>query len=141
MAWHELDLADFLLLAEAGLEIPAEDLARVGRLELAESAMHAPRAEFGDVEFSPDLARKTAVLASRLIGNHPLPDGDKRVRWLCAVEFVVRNCGTWVHPVDDPEGDEAVAIIEGVAAGPIGSGVGRWVLEARWDVAVGVQHA
>jgi len=133
MAWHELDLADFLLIAEAVLEIPAEDLARVGRLELAESAMHAPRAEFGDVEFSPDLARKTAVLASRLIGNHPLPDGNKRVGYLCALEFVVRNGGTWTHPSDDLEGDETVAMIEGVAAGAVGEdGFTVWIA-ARLD--------
>jgi death on curing protein len=119
MAWRYLDLADFLLIAEAVLEIPAEDLARVGRLELAESALHAPAAEFGGVEFYPDLARKTAVLASRVIGNHPLPDGNKRVGYLCALEFVVRNGGTWTHPPDDPEGDETVAIIEGVAAGTV----------------------
>jgi len=78
------------------------------------------RAGFGGVEFSPDLARKTAVLASRLIGNHPLPDGNKRVGELCALEFVVRSGGTWTHPPDDPEGDETVAMIEGVAAGAIG---------------------
>lgn len=120
MAWHYLDLADFLLISETVLAIPAEDLARVGRLELAESALHAPVAEFGGVEFYPDLARKTAVLASRLIGNHPLPDGNKRVGYLCALEFVARNGGTWVHPPDDPEGDETVAMIEGIAAGAIG---------------------
>ena len=119
MAWHYLDLADFLLIAEAVLVIPAEDLARVGRLELAESALHAPAAEFGGVEFYPDLARKTAVLASRLIGNHPLPDGNKRVGYVCALEFVVRNGGTWTNPVDDPEGGETVAIIEGGAAGTV----------------------
>ncbi len=117
MAWRYLDLADVLLIAEAVLETPAEDLAQLGRLELAESALHAPAAEFGGVEFHPDLARKTAVLASRLIRNHPLPDGNKRVGYLCALEFVVRNGGTWTHPPDDPDGDETVAIIEGVAAG------------------------
>ena len=58
-------------------------------------------------------------LPSRLIGNHPLPDGNKRVGYLCALEFVVRNGGTWTHPPDDPEGDETVAIIEGVAAGTV----------------------
>jgi death on curing protein len=79
MAWRYLDLVDFLLIAEAVLDIPAEDLARARRLELAESALHAPAAEFGGVEFYPDPARKAAVLASRLIGDHPLPDGNKRV--------------------------------------------------------------
>jgi len=130
MAWNYLDLADFLLIAEAVLEIPAEDLARAGRLELAESALHAPAAEFGGVEFYPDLARKTAVLASRLIGNHPLPDGNKRVGYLSAIEFVVRNGGTWTQPADDPEGDETVAIIEGVAAGNVGEDkLTAWIAE------------
>jgi hypothetical protein len=57
--------------------VPAEDLARAARMDLADSALHAPAAEFGGVEFYPDLARKTAVLAARLIRNHPLPDGNK----------------------------------------------------------------
>ena len=35
---------------------------------------------------------------------------------LCTIEFVARNGGTWTNPSDDPEGDETVAIIEGVAA-------------------------
>jgi death on curing protein len=119
VAWRYLDLADFLLIAEAVLDIPAEDLAHAGRLELAESALHAPAASFGGVEFYPDLARKTAVLAARLINNHPLPDGNKRVGYLCALEFVARNRGSWTYPPDDPDGDVTVAVIEGVAAGEI----------------------
>lgn len=71
------------------------------------------------MEFYPDLARKTAVLASRLINNHPLSDGNKRVGYLCALEFVARNGATWTRPPSDPDGDDTVAIIEGVAAGQI----------------------
>lgn len=119
MTFEYLDLADFLLIAEAVLDIPAEDLARAARVELAESALHAPAATFGGMEFTPDLARKTAVLATRLINNHPLPDGNKRVGYLCALEFVARNGRTWTQPPDDPDGDGTVAIIEGVAAGEI----------------------
>lgn len=119
MTWRYLDLADFLLIAEAVLDIPAEDLANVARIDLAESALHAPAAEFGGVEFYTDLPTKTAVLASRIIRNHPLPDGNKRVGYLCGLEFVARNGGIWTRPPDDPEGDETVAIIEGVAAGEV----------------------
>ena len=92
-------------------------------LDLADSALHAPAAEFGGVEFYPDLARKTAVLASRLIRNHPLPDGNKRVAYLCALEFVARNGGTWTYPPDDPEGDlsAAVAAARSSASRPIPS--------------------
>lgn len=65
-----LDLADYLLIAEAVIGTPAEDLAKAARLELAESALAAPAAEFGGVEFFPDFADKAAVLCRRLIKNH-----------------------------------------------------------------------
>ena len=112
------------------LDIPAEDLTRVARMELAESALHAPAATFGGVEFSPDLARKTAVLAARLINNHPLPGGNRRVGDLYALEFVARNGGTWTYAPDDPDGDGTVAIIEGVASGEIDEGtLTSWIAD------------
>lgn len=52
---------------------------------------------------SSELARKVRVLAPGAIGNHPLPEGNKRVSYLCAVEFVARNGGTWTSPPDDLE--------------------------------------
>jgi death-on-curing protein len=45
-----LDLADYLLIAEAVLDVPAEELARWPGIGLAESALHAPAAGFGGVE-------------------------------------------------------------------------------------------
>lgn len=120
MAWNYLDVADLLLIAEAVQDIPAEDLADATRLDLADSALHAPAAEFAGIEFYPGLAAKTAVLAARIIRNHPLPDGNKRVGYLCALEFVARNGATWSNPeADDPDGDETVAVIEAVAAGEL----------------------
>lgn len=134
MAWNYLDLADFLLIAEAVLDLPAEQLLKASRIDLAESALHAPAAEFGGVEFYTDLATKTAVLASRIIRNHPLPDGNKRVGYLCALEFVARNGGTWTNPPDDPEGDITVATIEGVAAGDTSEeDLADWVAERLTD--------
>jgi hypothetical protein len=42
----------------------------------------------------------------------------------------VRNGGAWTHPHDDPEGNETVAIIEGVAAGAIGEDeLTAWIAE------------
>jgi death-on-curing protein len=65
-----LDLADLLAITELVLEIPADQISRISRLELAESALHAPAASFGGVEFYPDLATKAAVLCTRLVKNH-----------------------------------------------------------------------
>ena len=88
---ENLDLADYLLIAEAVTGVPAETLARLPRLDLAESALHAPQAEFGGVEFHPDFVMKAAVLCSRLLKNHPMPDGDKRAAWVSLQEFSRRR--------------------------------------------------
>lgn len=45
---------------------------------MAESALSAIQASFGEVEFYPEFQQKVAVLGHRLIANHPLPDGNKR---------------------------------------------------------------
>lgn len=81
-----LDVVDFLLIAEAVTGIPAHSLAHSRRvIAQAESALSAPTAEFGGHEFYPDFARKATVLCWRLLRNHPLPDGNKRVAYLCAL--------------------------------------------------------
>jgi len=115
-----LDLADLLLIGEVVLGMPAEQVARVAQLHLAASALDAPAAEFGGVEFYPEFPMKAAILCSRLIGNHPLPDGNKRTGFLCTVEFAERNGYRWIDPGGhDPGGDETAALIERVAAGEV----------------------
>jgi death-on-curing protein len=89
--------------------------ARVSRLELADSALHAPAAGFGDQEFYPDLFDKAAVLVHRLARNHPLPDGNKRAAWAGLRVFVDLNGGLW--DPDPPAVDEAEAVMLAVAAG------------------------
>jgi death on curing protein len=116
--WSYLDLADFLVIAEATLGVSTEDLIRVTQLHLASSALDAPAAEFGGVEFYPEFPTKVAVLCSRIVKNHALPDGNKRVGYMCAVEFAERNGFEWESPQgDDPGGEETVRVIEGIAAG------------------------
>lgn len=92
--WRYLDFADFLLIAEAVIGIPAGALGRSERVaSQAESALHVPRAGFGGVEAYPTFAEKAAILCARLIQDHPLPDGNKRTAFLCMVEFIERNGG------------------------------------------------
>jgi death-on-curing protein len=86
-----LDLADYLYLAGAALDVAPEALFDVADLGLAESALHAPAATFAGVEFYPDLVTKAAVLVVRLAKNHPLPDGNKRAAYLAMLEFLARN--------------------------------------------------
>jgi death on curing protein len=86
-----LDLADFLVLAGAALDLPPEAVFDVADLGLAESALHAPAATFAGVEFYPDLVTKARVLVVHLAKNHPLPDGNKRTAYLAMIEFLARN--------------------------------------------------
>ena len=112
-----ISLAEYLWLAEQVTGVPSHTLAASGRVELAESALHAPMAGFGEEEFYPDVLDKAAVLCWRLARNHPLPDGNKRAAWAALVMFLDLNRGRW-NP-DPPDVDEAERAMLAVAAGEI----------------------
>jgi death-on-curing protein len=80
-----VELTDYLAIAAEITGLDANTLIRVTRVDLAESALHAPAAGFGETEFYPDFTDKAAVLLVRLAKNHPLPDGNQRAHgWHCA---------------------------------------------------------
>jgi len=68
-----ITLAEYFWLAEQVTGVDAETLAKASRSDLADSALHATQAGFGDVEFHPNVYDKAAVLFCRLAWNHPLP--------------------------------------------------------------------
>jgi death-on-curing protein len=74
-----IGMEDFLLAAEAVLGIDAGRLTKITNIPLAESALAAPFAGIADQQFYEHPVQRAAVLASRIIRNHPLPDGNKRV--------------------------------------------------------------
>jgi death on curing protein len=105
LAWRYLDLADFLLIAEAVTGLEAEVLAEMPRVvNLASSALSVPSSGWQGKDAYPELAQKAALLAARLAKNHPLPDGNKRAAWLSMVEFIERNG----YRLAQPEPAEAV---------------------------------
>jgi death-on-curing protein len=108
-----LTIEDLLLIAEAVLEVPAEHLARAAQLGAAASALAAPFAADGDRDRHPELASKAAILCSRIVRNHPLPDGNKRVALLAMLELVARNNGIWIPPHGGQE--QIAATIERLA--------------------------
>lgn len=109
-----LTLPEVLIIAEAVTGIDAEILVRVSRIELLESAIAAPQAGFGDYELYPEFVDKAAVLCSRIVGNHALPDGNKRLGWQSLVVFCDINGYELMA-----EPDEAVEFIQSLAAGII----------------------
>jgi death-on-curing protein len=118
-AVRPLELADFLLIAEAVLEIPAKKVAEDSSLHLADSALHAPLASFGGIEAYPDFATKAAVLCAHLVKNHPLKDGNAPVALIATIEFCQRNGHPWSAAAGDADGEETAAWFNALAAEPL----------------------
>jgi death-on-curing protein len=74
-----LEIEDFLTAAETVLGIDAARLTIITKIPLAESALAAPFAGVADQQFYEHPVQQAAILASRIMRNHPLPDGNKRV--------------------------------------------------------------
>ncbi len=111
---QRLELADLLIIAEGVLGQPAENLARIILIPGAESALAAPFASFSGIVFYVDPAERAAICCSRLIRNHPFPDGNKRVAYECMREMLERADLPWPRPREDAE--KIAEMIEMVAA-------------------------
>jgi prophage maintenance system killer protein len=88
-------LEDYLHAAAFVLDLPVETIVKAVRLDLAESALHAPQATWGGVEFYPSFSMKAAVLLVRLTKNHALPDGNKRTALAVTIAFCDVNGFDW----------------------------------------------
>lgn len=120
-----LTLGEALVIAQAVTGIDTATLAKVSRLELLDSALHAPQAGFGEDDFYPSVEQKAAVLAVRIARNHPLPDGNKRLAWQSLTVFLALNGRTLVAEVVD-----AVELMLGIAAGDIDEDAAEgWIRE------------
>lgn len=120
-----LTLAEALAIAEAVTGLDVLTLAKASRLELLDSALHAPQAGFGHEDFYPTIEQKAAVLAVRIARNHPLPDGNKRLAWQSLTVFLALNDVALVA-----DADHAVAWMLGIAAGEIDEAAAEtWIRE------------
>jgi death-on-curing protein len=132
---QRLKIADLLLIGEAVLGVPAERLARMALIPGAESALAAPFASFGGVEFYDDPVERSAICCSRIIRNHPFPDGNKRLGYECMREMLERCGAPWPRPSEDAE--EIAATVEALAAREISEReFVRWV-KARTELSEG----
>lgn len=105
MTVEYLGLVDYVAIAVEVTGLDAQKVTDVANLGLADSALHAPAAGFGDADFYPDFVDKAAVLVVRLAKNHPLPDGNKRAAWVALRLFIEINGWSWnpTPSVDDAE--------------------------------------
>lgn len=109
-----LELVDYLAIAVEVTGLSVEMITQVAKLDLADSALHAPAAGFGDTEFYPDFIDKAAVLIVRLAKNHPLPDGNKRAAWVALRVFIEINGWRWERT---PSVDDAERAVLAIASG------------------------
>ncbi len=114
MSIRYVELADYLAIAAEITGLDTNTLIHVTKVDLAESALHAPAAGFGETEFYPDFIDKAAVLLVRLAKNHPLPDGNKRAAWVALRLFIEINDWAWrTKPTVDDAEQAALAIAAG----------------------------
>ena len=104
---------DYCRIAAEVLGTTPEQIARLPRIALADSAQASPQAGFGDQDAYPTLIEKAAVLVEHLARNHPLPDGNKRCAFLGAERFLAANG----RPIQDADPDTDAPMVERIAAG------------------------
>lgn len=106
-------MGDYFEIAAEILGTTPEQIARLPRIALADSALAAPGSGFGDEDAYPQLLEKAAVLIEHLARNHPLPDGNKRAAFLSVWIFVEVNG----RPFRGEDPDVDVPMVERIAAG------------------------
>ena len=86
-----LSLAEALAVAEAVTRIEVAILARGPRINLLDSALHAPQASFGGHDMYPDFLDQAAVLAVRISGITPCSTATSALPGGCLTMFCVLN--------------------------------------------------
>lgn len=104
---------DYCRIAAEVLGTTPEQIARLPRIALADSALASPQAGFGDQEAYSTVIEKAAVLVEHLVRNRPLPDGNKRCAFLAVERFLMAND----RPIRDPDPDTDARMVEKIAAG------------------------
>ena len=95
-------LAEAVTIAEVVTGIESHVLVRASRLELLDSALHAPQAGFGDDDFYPDFVDKAAVLVVRITRNHPPRKRSSPWALVCGSDQPrERHVHAWIS--EDPE--------------------------------------
>jgi death-on-curing protein len=86
-----LTLGEVLELAELVTNVDAKMLVHTTNINSLDSAINAPRATFDAVDLYQSFGDKAAVLCCRIIWNHALIDGNKRLGWLALMMFCALN--------------------------------------------------
>lgn len=92
---NRLALADLLLIAEAVLGVPAEQLQLIVPLRTAEAALAAPFLTVGGADFHPDPVDRAAICCSRIVRSRPFPSANAHIAYECMLEMLARAGIGW----------------------------------------------
>lgn len=82
-------------------------------INLLESALARPFSGFGDVEFYPTSAQKTAALIESVVVNHPFIDGNKRTGYVL-MRLVLMLYGKDIDATQTEKYDFVIKIASGI---------------------------
>jgi prophage maintenance system killer protein len=109
----QLEFIDALLIAEALLEVPAEQLQRVVPIAATQAALAAPFATVaGDELLYPDAIERAVICCSRIARGGLFPYGNRRIAFVCMREMLARDGFRWTR--DDAA--ESTAMVERLAS-------------------------
>jgi prophage maintenance system killer protein len=110
---NRLSLDRLLLIAEATLGVPYEELKEAICVFRAEAALAAPFLRVCGVYLFPDPVEQAAICATRLILTRPLPFGNRAVGYECMREMLVLSGCRWFRQAEEVEEvDETLRRVE-----------------------------
>lgn len=108
----QLEFIDALLIAEALLGVPAEQLRRVVPIARTQAALAAPFATVaGDELLYPDPVERAVICCSRIAREQPFPSGNQKIGFACMREMLARDGFRWTRE----EAAETTAMVEKLA--------------------------
>jgi prophage maintenance system killer protein len=100
---NRLSLERLLLIAEAILGVPYEELEDVVCVFRAESALAAPFLRVHGAYLFSDPVEQAAICAMRLILTRPFPMGNRAIAYECMREMLILGGCPWVRQEEEVE--------------------------------------
>jgi prophage maintenance system killer protein len=123
---NRLSLERLLLIAEARLGVPYEELEEAVCVFRAESALAAPFLRVCGAYLFPDPVEQASICAMRLILTRPFPFGNRVIGYECMREMLVLAGCRWFR--QEEEAEEVDETLRRVEAGKMGQAeFVRWV--------------
>lgn len=125
---NKLSLERLLLIAEARLGVPYEELEETVCVFRAESALAAPFVRVYGVTFFSDPVEQAAICTMRLIRTRPFPFGNRVIGYEAMREMLILGECQWSRPMEEAEDVEST--LKRVEKGEMGlAEFVRWVRE------------